>query len=120
MDVSVVQISAEKPASWLQLYITFILVAAIVIVGTGTLRLEVNKYIALLHKSIGDLELTNKQLKQEIDLKNAYEEELLVSSKKFQGLFDGKPGWGIATGWKWRSNRSKPGIWTSPDIPLSN
>ncbi len=88
IDVNVVQISSDKIGSWIQLYFTFLLTAAIVIVGIGQLRVEIKKYIGLLQESIRGLKAVNEQLKSEIELKNSFEENLLVSSKKFESLFE--------------------------------
>jgi len=88
IDFSTIDKVTSNSTSWLQLYVTFVLTAAIVIFGTSQLRLEVNKYISLLQKSISKLESVNFQLTSEIELKNAYQDDLLVSSRKFESLFE--------------------------------
>jgi PAS domain S-box-containing protein len=79
----------SSPSIWLATYANFLLTGFIVAFGIGQLRLELNKNFRLLKEAVTDLEITNKQLKKEIELKNAYEEELLVSNRKFEGLFEG-------------------------------
>jgi PAS domain S-box-containing protein len=79
----------SSPAIWLTTYVYFILSGFIVAFGIGQLRLELNKNFRLLSEAVGDLESANMQLKNEIELKNEYEEDLLVSNRKFQGLFEG-------------------------------
>jgi PAS domain S-box-containing protein len=74
---------------WAAMYSNYFLTAFIIALGVGQLRLELNKNFGLLRLSVIDLEAANKNLKNEIELKNAYEEELLVSNKKFFGLFEG-------------------------------
>jgi PAS domain S-box-containing protein len=79
----------SSPSVWATTYAYFLLTGFIVAFGIGQLRLELNKNFGLLRKAVSDLESANKQLKHEIELKNAYEEGLLVSNRKFQGLFEG-------------------------------
>lgn len=74
---------------WASMYASYFLTAFIVALGVGQLRVELNKNFGLLRQAVSDLESANKKLKQEIELKNAYEEDLLVSNRKFQGLFEG-------------------------------
>lgn len=74
---------------WVATYSYFLLTGFIIAFGIGQLRLELNKNFQLLREAVTDLESANKQLKHEIELKNAYEEDLLVSNRKFQSLFEG-------------------------------
>jgi PAS domain S-box-containing protein len=74
---------------WAATYANFLLTGFIVTFGMGQLRLELNKNFGLLRFAVRDLEAANTNLKKEIELKNAYEEDLLVSNRKFQGLFEG-------------------------------
>jgi len=88
IDDSVAELLIQK-ASWVHLSIGFVMTVSIIVVGVGQLRLELNKNFAMLEKSIDDLKIANSQLKKEIDLKNAYQEGLVVSSRKFKSLFEG-------------------------------
>jgi PAS domain S-box-containing protein len=83
------QLLLSQPSMWAANYTFFLLTGFIVAFGVGQLRLELNMNFKLLREAVTDLEVANKQLKHEIELKNAYEEDLLVSTKKFQGLFEG-------------------------------
>jgi PAS domain S-box-containing protein len=74
---------------WAANYATFILAGFIIAFAMGQLRLELNKNFGLLRQAVGDLESANEKLKAEIELKNAYEEDLLISNRKFEGLFEG-------------------------------
>jgi PAS domain S-box-containing protein len=76
-------------STWTTTYAYFLLTGFIVAFAIGQLRLELNKNFGLLRKAVTDLESANQQLKKEIELKNAYEEDLLVSTRKYQGLFEG-------------------------------
>jgi PAS domain S-box-containing protein len=78
-----------SPSLWASMYTSYFLTAFIVAMGVGQLRIELNKNFGLLRQAVRDLESTNTKLTQEIELKNAYEEDLLVSNRKFQGLFEG-------------------------------
>jgi PAS domain S-box-containing protein len=71
------------------MYAYYFLTAFIIAMGVGQLRVELNKNFGLLRLAVRDLEEANKNLKKEIELKNAYAEDLFVSNKKFQGLFEG-------------------------------
>jgi PAS domain S-box-containing protein len=74
---------------WASTYASYLLAAFIATMGIGQLRLELNKNFGLLRQAVRNLESANAKLTQEIELKNAYEEDLLVSNRKFQGLFEG-------------------------------
>jgi PAS domain S-box-containing protein len=74
---------------WASTYSYFLLTGFIVAFGIGQLRLELNNNFGLLRQAVRDLESTNAKLTQEIELKNAYADDLLVSNRKFQGLFEG-------------------------------
>ena len=74
---------------WVTTYAYYFLTAFIAALGIGQLRLELNKNFGLLRQAVLDLESANKNLTKEIELKNAYEEDLLVSNRKFQSLFEG-------------------------------
>lgn len=88
MGIKTLQIISDRPASWVQLYVTFVVMASIITLGVGQLRVEVNKYVALLQNGIRELEATNEKLTREIRLKNILEENLTVSSQKFRSLFE--------------------------------
>lgn len=88
VDVNVARLLIEK-SSWVHLSTGFILTMSIIIIGVGQLRLELNKNFAMLEKSIDDLKTVNRQLTNEIELKNSYHENLLISSSKFRSLFEG-------------------------------
>ena len=79
----------SSPSIWMSTYANLILMGFIVAFGVGQLRLELNNNFTLLREAVVDLESANTQLKSEIELKNAYEEDLLISNRKFQGLFEG-------------------------------
>ena len=74
---------------WVTTYAYYLLTAFIIAMGVGQLRLELNKNFGLLRQAVRDLELANSKLTQEVELKNAYAEDLLVSTRKFEGLFEG-------------------------------
>ncbi|MEO5978333.1 MAG: PAS domain S-box protein [Chryseolinea sp.] len=74
---------------WASNYASYFLAAFIVVMGVGQLRAELNKNFQLLRHAVTDLEAANLKLTQEIELKNAYADDLLVSNKKFEGLFEG-------------------------------
>lgn len=76
-------------SSWVHLFVGLIMTVSIIVVGVGQLRLELNKNFAMLEESIADLKMLNSQLKDEIELKNSYQEGLLISSSKFRSLFEG-------------------------------
>ncbi|MEJ1239222.1 PAS domain S-box protein [Chryseolinea sp. T2] len=88
IGINSLQIVSDKPASWVQLYITFFVMASIITLGVGQLRTEVYKYIALLQNSIRELEAMNDKLTNEIRIKNILQENLIVSSQKFRSLFE--------------------------------
>jgi PAS domain S-box-containing protein len=85
-DFSALLLSAPL---WVSMYASYFLTAFVVALGVGQLRLELNKNFVLLRKAVRELEAANENLKKEILLKNEYEEDLLVSNRKFQGLFEG-------------------------------
>jgi PAS domain S-box-containing protein len=79
----------QTSSIWVSTYSYFLLMSFIATFGIGQLRSELNNNFGLLRQAVHDLGAANKKLKGEIEIKNAYEEELLVSNTKFQGLFDG-------------------------------
>lgn len=76
-------------SAWITTYAYFFLTGFIIAFGVGQLRTELNKNFVLLRQAVDDLRSVNKQLRREIGQKNIYEEELLISNRKFQGLFEG-------------------------------
>ncbi|HEY5748766.1 MAG TPA: PAS domain S-box protein [Chryseolinea sp.] len=88
VDSKVTELLIAK-SSWVHLFVGLMMTVSIIVVGVGQLRLELNKNFAMLEKSIADLKKVNTQLTNEIELKNSYQEDLLISSSKFRSLFEG-------------------------------
>ncbi|MGF1635609.1 MAG: PAS domain S-box protein [Cyclobacteriaceae bacterium] len=56
--------------------------------GVGQLKEDLQANFSLLRSTINSLKNTNERLTTEIELKAAYEQELILSSRKFKSLFD--------------------------------
>lgn len=87
INENIAVVSTRLPV-WLAYYFDYILISFILILGIGQMRNELMKNFSLISSTVDDLKKTNKQLNEEIEVKNAYEEKLILSNQKIKGLFD--------------------------------